>query len=107
MAFNKIKIIIYRALTDKNKLLKKTLYQERQSRESSEQDANQIRQYGRETWQTIADLQNLIQEKENIIQTLRATHQEEINELIFKLQKREETLKKVLKAKLAQGSTKC
>jgi uncharacterized protein Yka (UPF0111/DUF47 family) len=94
-------------LTDKNKLLKKTLYQERQSRESSEQDANQIRQYGRDTWQAIANLQNMVQEKENLIQSLRAQHQEEIQEYVFKLQKRDDTIRKVLKAKIAQGSTKC
>ena len=97
----------YRALSDKNKLLKKTLHQERQTRENCEKDANQFRQHGRDTWQNIVDLQNQIQEKEMIIQNLRFAHQQEIEEYRMKLQQRDHTLRKVLEAKISQSSTKC
>lgn len=88
-------------------MLKKTLQQERQSCENLEKDANQFREYGRDSWQNISDLQNQLYEKEQIIQSLKFAHEKEIEEFQLKLQQRDHTLRKVLEAKIAQASTKC
>lgn len=96
-----------RALIDKNKSLKKEVLHERQSRVNLETETNQIRKYGQESWQNIVDLQNLLQEKENVIQNINFTHQKELEDYAFKLEEREAMLKKVLKVKIAQqASTK-
>lgn len=88
-------------------MLKKAFNQERQSRENIEKEANQFRQYGRDTLQNISDLQNILQEKDLIISNLRCSHQNAIEEYEMKLQQRDHTLRKVLEAKMAQSSTKC
>lgn len=86
-------------------MLKKSLHQERQSRESIEKDANQYREYGNESYQNLNELRNMVQEKEIQLHNLRYSHLKEIEDMRLKLQKRDETLKKVLEAKVP-GSTK-
>lgn len=96
----------YRTLIERNKILKKALQQERQSREMSEKDASQYREYGHESYNNLNELRNMVQEKEIQIHNMRYTHLKELEELKIKLQKRDETLKKVLEAKLSGGNTK-
>ncbi|KAG5681891.1 hypothetical protein PVAND_011297 [Polypedilum vanderplanki] len=91
-------------LIEKNKLLKKSLYQERQSREAIEKDANQYREYGALSFNNLTELRNTIQEKEILIQNMRYTHEKEMEDMRFKLQQRDQTLKKILESKIS-GST--
>lgn len=93
-----------RALSEKNKNLKKSLYIERQSRGNLEKEVNDFREFGnekfRESWQNVSDLHALIQEKEITIQGLRFNQQKEIEELRNKLRQRDQTLRKVLESKV-------
>lgn len=88
-------------------MLKKALQQERSARQSYEEEAKQYRDHGRDTWQNISDLQNMLQDKELKIQDLIYAHKQEIAEYQIKLQQRDSTLRKVLEAKMSQTSTKC
>lgn len=91
-------------MTDKNKSLKKSLYAERQSKIDLEKEMNESRKFGnekfKESWQNVSDLHALIQEKEIIIQELRFNQQKEIEDLRYKLQQRDLTLRKVLETKV-------
>lgn len=104
--FAKLKFIFtqIRALTDKNKTLKKSLYTERQSRENLTKEVNDFREFGndkfKESWQNVSDLHALIQEKEITIQSLRFNQQKEIEDLRHKLHQRDQTLRKVLESKV-------
>jgi hypothetical protein len=94
----------FRSLNEKIKNLKKTLFNERQSKETLEKDLNEFRDFGnekfKESWQNVSDLHGLIQEKEMIIQSLIFNHQKEIDELKFKLNQRDQTLRRVLESKI-------
>lgn len=101
---NLIYFLFARALTEKNKSLKKSLYTERQSRGNLEKEVNDFRDFGnekfKESWQNVSDLHALIQEKELTIQGLRFNQQKEIEELRNKLHQRDQTLRKVLESKI-------
>lgn len=94
-----------RALGEKNKSLKKTLYLERQSKENLEKEVTDFREFGndkfKESWQNMSDLHALIQEKEMIIQSLKFNQQKEIDDLRHKLYQRDQTLRKVLESKIS------
>ena len=97
-------IFFFRALNEKIKSLKKNLHQERQSRENIEKEVNEFREYGndrfKESWQNIGELNGMIQEKELMIQNLKFNQQKEIDDLKFKLQQRDQTLRKILESKI-------
>jgi tRNA G37 N-methylase TrmD len=96
-----------RALNEKIKTLKKSLYQERQSKQTLEKEVTEFREFGndkfKESWQNISELHAMIQEKEMIIQSLRFNQQKEVDDLKFKLQQRDLTLRKVLESKVSSS----
>lgn len=96
--------IVVRALSEKNKSLKKSLYTERQSKEHLEKEVHEFRDFGndkvRESWQNISDLHAMIQDKEITIQSLKFNQQKEIEDLRHKLHQRDQTLRKVLESKI-------
>jgi hypothetical protein len=69
-----------------------------------EKDVNQYREYGNESWQNSNELKNVIQEKEVQMHNMRFSYQKEIEELKLKLQQRDQTLKKVLEAKMSKST---
>lgn len=97
-----------RALSEKNKSLKKNLYVERQSRENLEKEVNEFRDFGndkfKESWQNISDLHAMIQDKEITIQSLKFNQQKEVEDLRHKLYQRDQTLRKVLESKITATS---
>ena len=50
------------------------------------------------------NLHNIVQEKEIQIQNMRFTHLKEMEELRLKLQKRDETLRKILEVKVSEST---
>lgn len=101
--------MLFRALNDKNKYLKKNLHHERQSKESLQSEINEAQEFGkdkfRESWQNMSELHSLIQEKEIIIQNLKFNQAKEVEDLKWKLNQRDQTLKKVLESKITASST--
>lgn len=101
--------LLFSALNDKNKYLKKNLHHERQSRESLQSEINEAQEFGkdkfRESWQNMSELHSLIQEKEIIIQNLKFNQAKEVEDLKWKLNQRDQTLKKVLESKITASST--
>lgn len=91
---------IHRSLIEKNKSIKKSLYNERQSRENLEKEVHEFREFGndkfKESWQNTSDLHALIHEKEQIIQNLNLVN----SQLTFKLIQRDRTLRQVLESKV-------
>lgn len=91
-------------MNEKNISLKKTLVIERQSKEQLEKEVSEFREFGndkvRESWQNISDLHAMIQDKEITIQNMKFNQQKEIEDLRFKLHQRDQTLRKVLEAKM-------
>lgn len=98
-------LLIFRALNEKIKTLKKCLFHERQSKGNLEKEVTDFREFGndkfKESWQNISELHAMIQEKEMIIQSLRFNQHKEVDDLKFKLQQRDQTLRKVLESKIS------
>jgi len=73
-----------------------------------EKEVNEFREFGndkfRESWQSISDLHAMIQEKEIVIQNLKFNQQKEIDDLRHKLHQRDQTLRKVLEAKISEST---
>lgn len=81
-------------------MFKKTIHQEKLARENFEKDPMQ-HEFGNKSYQ---NLHNMVEEKEIQMQNMRFTHLKEIEGLRLKLQKRDETLKKVLEIKLSEST---
>ncbi|CAG9804276.1 unnamed protein product [Chironomus riparius] len=87
-------------LIEKNKLLKQAIHHEKHAHENLKKDTDQY-EFGSETYR---NLLNMVQEKEIQMQNMRFTHLKEMEELRKKLQKRDETLKKVLEVKVSEST---
>lgn len=78
---------------------------ERQSKETLTKEVSEFREFGndkfKESWQNISELHTMIQDKEITIQNLKFSQQKEIDDLRQKLFQRDQTLRKVLEAKIS------
>ncbi|XP_070504534.1 protein Cep89 homolog [Chironomus tepperi] len=87
-------------LIERNKVLKQSIHHEKLARENLKKDVDQY-ELGNEA---IRNLHNMVQEKEIQMQNMRFTHLKEMEDLRMKLQKRDETLRKVLQVKVSEST---
>jgi hypothetical protein len=81
-------------------LIKKTINQEKLARENFEKDTKQY-EFRNKSYQ---NLHNMVEEKEIQMQNMKFTHLKELEGLRVKLQKRDETLKKILEIKVSEST---